>query len=88
VASTKDVLKAVKNKTGKSISESSIKKLASGVTANTLKNEAQLRKLVRQVAKMAGVSLSDSAVSDIVRTVKNSNITGGQLERLVKMLHK
>ncbi|MEK3881467.1 stage VI sporulation protein F [Paenibacillus sp. PL2-23] len=84
----KDVLSAINKKTGKNISENAIKKLASGVNPNTLQNEAELRKLIKQVADMAKIKVPDSTVSDIVKAVKSSGMSPSNLESLVKMMMK
>jgi uncharacterized protein YpuA (DUF1002 family) len=84
----KDILGAINKKTGKSISESAVKKLASGVDANTMKNEAELRKLIKQVADMANIKVPDGAIKDIVKAVKASGLSPSNMESLVKMMLK
>ncbi|GBG12046.1 hypothetical protein B1748_06165 [Paenibacillus sp. MY03] len=84
----KDVLGAINKKTGKNISENAVKKLASGVDANTLQNEAELRKLVKQVADMAKIKVPESTVNDIVKAVKASGMNPSSMESLVKMMLK
>lgn len=84
----KDILGAINKKTGKSISESAVKKLASGVDANTMKNEAELRKLIKQVADMANIKVPDGAINDIVKVVKASGLSPSNMESLVKMMLK
>ncbi|HUC92356.1 MAG TPA: stage VI sporulation protein F [Paenibacillus sp.] len=85
---SKDVLNAVNKKTGKSISENAVKKLASGVTSDTMQSEAELRKLIKQVSKMANVPVSEETVGDIVGAVKKSGMNLANLESLVKMMLK
>lgn len=82
----KDVLSAINKKTGKNISETAVKKLASGVDANTLQNEAELRKLIKQVSEMAKVKVPDSTVNDIVKAIKSSGVSPSNLEAMVKMM--
>lgn len=84
----KDVLGAINKKTGKNISENAVKKLASGVDAGTLQNEAELRKLIKQVADMAKVKVPESTVNDIVKAVKSSGMSPSSMETLVKMMMK
>ncbi|MFF2887608.1 stage VI sporulation protein F [Paenibacillus sp. NPDC057967] len=84
----KDVLSAINKKTGKTITENAVKKLASGVDAGTLQNEAELRKLIKQVADMAKMKVPDSTVSDIVKAIKSSGVSPSNLEALVKMMAK
>ncbi|MFD0586889.1 stage VI sporulation protein F [Paenibacillus sp. GCM10027627] len=84
----KDVLGAINKKTGKNISENAVKKLASGVDASTLQNEAELRKLIKQVSDMAKIKVPDSTVNDIVKAVKASGMNQSSLETLVKMMIK
>lgn len=84
----KDVLNTIKKKTGKNISPSDINKLASGVKPSTTKNEAELRKLIKQVSSLAGVPVSESTVNDIVSAVKKSGANANNLEQLMKMMMK
>lgn len=84
----KDVLGAINKKAGKNISESAVKKLASGVDANTMQNEAELRKLVKRVADMAKIKVPESTVNDIVKAVKASGMNPSSMESLVKMMLK
>ncbi|MCQ6558047.1 stage VI sporulation protein F [Paenibacillus mendelii] len=85
---SKDVLSAVNKKTGKVISENAVKKLASGVTAQTMQNEAELRQLIKQVAAMAKVPVAEGTINDIVSAVKKSGMTMGNVEALMKMMMK
>ncbi|WP_274364496.1 stage VI sporulation protein F [Paenibacillus thermotolerans] len=82
----KDVLNTVKKKTGKNITPSDINKLASGVKPSTMRNEAELRKLIKQVSSLAGVPVSESTMNDIVSAVKKSG--ANNLEQLMKSMLK
>ncbi|GGF87844.1 stage VI sporulation protein F [Paenibacillus abyssi] len=84
----KDVLDAVKKKTGKPISENAIKKLASGVTSQTIQSEAELRRLIKQVSTMAKVPVTEETVNEIVGAVKKSGMNMNNLEALMKMMLK
>jgi len=84
----KDLLGAVNKKTGKNISESSIKKIASTVTPSTLKSDAQIRALIKQVSAMANVPVSESTIQEIIGAVKKSGLNMNNLESLVKMMVK
>ncbi|WP_042162588.1 stage VI sporulation protein F [Paenibacillus gorillae] len=85
---SKDVLGAINKKTGKNITEGSVKKLASTVTNTTMQNEAELRKLIKQVSEMAKIPVSDSTMNDIVKAVKASGMNMGNIESLMKMMIK
>ncbi|MFD0619332.1 MULTISPECIES: stage VI sporulation protein F [Paenibacillus] len=84
---SKDILNKVKEKTGKSITENQIKKLASNVKPSTMQSESQLRELIKQVSNMAKIPVSEATVNDIIKSVKNS---GGlsNMESVMKMLMK
>jgi len=84
----KDVLSTINKKTGKNITENAVKKLASGVDAGTLQNEAELRKLIKQVGDMAKIKVPESTVNDIVKAIKTSGVSPANLEALVKMMAK
>ncbi|MCA0754430.1 stage VI sporulation protein F [Paenibacillus sp. N4] len=85
---SKDVLSSINKKTGKSISENAVKKIASGVTADTMQNEAELRKLIKQVSEMAKVKVADSTINDIVKAVKATGMSTSNMESLIKMMMK
>ncbi|MCR2803028.1 stage VI sporulation protein F [Paenibacillus soyae] len=84
----KDVLSAINQKTGKNITENAVKKLAKGVDASTLQNDAELRKLIKQVGDMAKIKVPESTINDIVKAVKASGMSPSSMESLVKMMMK
>ncbi|AGA57997.1 MAG: hypothetical protein C6W55_01915 [Thermobacillus sp.] len=83
---SKDVLNVVKKKTGKPISEQQVKKLAGSVTAKTFQNEAELRRLIKQVSAVANVPVSEDTVNDIVNAVRKSGMNMEQLESLIRTM--
>lgn len=85
---SKDILNSINKKTGKGISESSVKKLASGVTAQTMTDEAELRKLIKQVSEVAKVKVTESTINDIVKAVKASGMSASNMEAIMKMMIK
>ena len=84
----KDALSAINKKVKKPITENQIKKLGSTVTPETLESEAQIRQLVKQVAQMANINVTESTVNDIVHTVKKSGMNANNLESLMKFMMK
>ncbi|EPY07693.1 hypothetical protein AZ66_29155 [Paenibacillus sp. E194] len=84
----KDALNAINKKSGKNITENQIKKLAGTVKPSTMQNEAQLRQLIKQVASMAKLPVSESTINDIVSTVKKSGVNANNLEALMKLMKK
>lgn len=85
---SKEVLQAVNKKTGKHISPQQIQKLASGVKPSTVKNERQLRKLIKEVGAVAGVPVPESTVKEIVKSVKKSGVNPNNLEQMMKSIMK
>lgn len=85
---SKDILGVVKDKTGKNITENSIKKIASGVTPETLSSEAQIRQLIKQVSAMANVPVSEDTIKEIVDAVAKTGLNMNNLESLLKMMAK
>ncbi|NHN28739.1 stage VI sporulation protein F [Paenibacillus agricola] len=85
---SKDVLNAVKKKTGKNISEKDISKLASGVKPSTMQSEAQLKQLIKQVSSLANVPVSEATVNELIHAIKNSKVSPSNMEQMVKMLTK
>lgn len=84
----KDVLNAVKKKTGKNINEKDIYKLASGVKPSTMQSEAQLRQLIKQVSGLVNVPVSESTINEIIQSVQGSGKNGNTLEQLMKLISK
>lgn len=83
---SKDVLKAVKTKTGKSVTQKDIHKLASNVKPSTMQSEEQLRQLIKQVASMVNVPVTEQTMNEIVKAVKGSNLNPNNMEALMKMM--
>jgi hypothetical protein len=78
---SKDVLNAVKKRTGKNISDKDIKQVASGVGPNTMKSEQQLRQLIKQVSKMA---VAESTIQELIGAIKKSGINPNNMEQMIK----
>ncbi|WP_027093667.1 stage VI sporulation protein F [Cohnella thermotolerans] len=85
---SKDVLNVVNKKTGKTISETSLKKIAANVTPSTLQSETQIRQLIKQVSTLAGVPVSEETVKSIVSAVKKSGMNLDNIESMMKMMMK
>lgn len=85
---SKDVFQAIKKKTGKPISENAVKKLANGVTSDTMQSEAELRRLIKQVSSVAKVPVSEATINEIVSAVKKSGMNPSSMEALMKMMLK
>ncbi|MBU7315899.1 stage VI sporulation protein F [Paenibacillus oleatilyticus] len=84
----KDVLNVVKKKTGKNVSEKDIYKLASGVKPSTLQSDTQLRQLIKQVAGLVKVPVSDQTTNELIQAIKSSKVGTDNLEQLMKMIMK
>jgi uncharacterized protein YpuA (DUF1002 family) len=85
---SKAVLGTVAKKTGRKVSESALRKIADGVTPDTLQNEKQLRQLIKQVSAVSGVPVSESTIREIVGAVRKSGLNPGQLESMMKSMLK
>jgi uncharacterized protein YpuA (DUF1002 family) len=85
---SKDVLNAVKKKTGKSVSEKDIQKLASGVKPSTMQSEAQLRQLIKQVSSLVNAKVSEETINEIVQAVKGSKLDASNMQQLMAMMTK
>lgn len=83
-----DVLKLVNQKTGKKISPTDVKKLAGKVNQSTMKDEAQLRKLIKQVGALVNVKVSEQLTNEIVQAVKKSGMNPSNLEQMIKMMSR
>jgi len=83
---SKDVLNTVKKKTGKSISEKDIQKIASGVNPSMLKNEAQFRNLIKQISRLVNVPVSESTMNEIIQAVRKSGLNPNNMQEIMKMM--
>lgn len=84
----KEALNAINKKSGQTISENAVKKLASTVKPETLQSEEKLRQLIKQVSAMANIPVSEDTIRDIVSAVKKSGVSPSNLEGLMKMMIK
>ncbi|MEY9093047.1 stage VI sporulation protein F [Paenibacillus sp. RC84] len=84
----KDILNAVKKKTGKSVTEKDIQKLASGVKPSTVQDEAQLRQLIKQVSQLVGINVPEETVKDIIHAVKSSKLDGNNMQQMMNLIMK
>ncbi|BFH69319.1 MAG: stage VI sporulation protein F [Paenibacillus dendritiformis] len=84
----KEALNKINKKAGKNITENQIKKLAGAVKPSTLQSEAQLRQLIKQVAAVAKLPVTESTINDIVSAVKKSGMNPNNMEALMKMMMK
>lgn len=83
-----DALKAINKKTGKNITPGAVKKLANTVKPSTMQSEAELRRLIKQVATMAKLPVSESTITEIVGAVKKSGMNPSNMESLMKLMMK
>ncbi|MBG9793620.1 hypothetical protein ABD76_14440 [Paenibacillus dendritiformis] len=84
----KEALNKINKKAGKNITENQIKKLAGSVKPSTLQSEAQLRQLIKQVAAVAKLPVTEATINDIVSAVKKSGMNPNNMEALMKMMMK
>jgi hypothetical protein len=84
----KDVLNVVKKKTGKTVSEKDIYKLASGVKPSTVQSDAQLKQLIKQVSSLVNVPVSESTMNELISAIKSSKMNANSMETLMKMISK
>ncbi|NHN33683.1 stage VI sporulation protein F [Paenibacillus agricola] len=83
---SKDVLNVIKKKTGKTVTQKDIQKLASGVNQKTAHSDAKLRQLIKQVSDMVNVPVAESTANGIIRLVKSGELHN--LEQIMKNLIK
>ncbi|UUZ79468.1 stage VI sporulation protein F [Paenibacillus sp. P26] len=84
----KDVLNVVKKKTGKTVSEKDIYKLASGVKPSTMQSDAQLRQLIKQVSGLVNIPVSEQTMNELIQAIKSSKMNTNNMEQLMKMIMK
>lgn len=81
-----DVLKLVNHKTGKKISPTAVKKLAGKVNQNTMHDEEELRKLIKQVGALVNVKVSEQLTREIIHAVQKSGMNPANLQQMIKMM--
>lgn len=81
-----DVLKLINNKTGKKVKASDVKRLAGRVNQSTVKDEKQLRKLIKQVGALVNVKVSEQLTNEIVQAVRKSGMNPHNLESMIRMM--
>ncbi|NOU97570.1 hypothetical protein GC093_30740 [Paenibacillus sp. LMG 31456] len=85
---SKDVLSVVKKKTGKSVSEKDIYKLASGVKPSTTQSDAQLKQLIKQVSSLVNIPVSEATMNELISAIKSSKMNANNMDQLMKMISK
>jgi uncharacterized protein YpuA (DUF1002 family) len=83
-----ELLQKIRNKTGRNVSRGSIQRIAKGVTSNTTRNEQEIRQLIQQVSKMAGVSVSEETTRQLIRTIKTQQITPANIMNVLRQFQK
>jgi uncharacterized protein YpuA (DUF1002 family) len=84
---SKDVLNTVKKATGKQLSEQSLKTIASGINQKTMKDGAELQKLIDKVSKLVNIPVSNETANEIIKSVKKTG-NAEQLENMMKKMMK
>ena len=85
-SSSNDILKKVNSRIGKNITSQDIQKVAKQVNATTLKNEQQLRDLVKSVGEMAGMKVPSKITDDIVKSLQGGTINPSQMDKMLKQV--
>jgi predicted outer membrane protein len=85
-SSSNDILKKVNTRIGKNITSQDIQKVAKQVNATTLKNEQQLRDLVKSVGEMAGMKVPTKITDDIVNSLQGGAINPSQMDKMLKQV--
>jgi hypothetical protein len=85
---SKEVLNAVKKKTGKNVSEKDIYKLASGVKPSTMQSDAQLKQLIKQVSGLVNIQVSEETVNELIQAIKSSKVNANNMEQMINMMTK
>ena len=85
---SEDVLSAVQRRTGKAISKDSLRKIAGTVTPETTDSDRQLRRLIEQVSKVAGVRVTEETMQDLIRTIRNNKVSPANMMSLLKQMNK
>ncbi len=83
---SKDVLNVINKKTGKTVTQKDIHKLAGNVKPSTISDENQLRQLIRQVSKMANVPVSSATENEIIQAIKKSGLNPKNLEDMMSVI--
>ena len=85
---SEEILQKIRSKTGRNVSRGSIQRIAKGVKSDTTRNEQEIRRLIQQVSKMAGVSVSEETTRQLIRTIKTQQITPANMMSLLRQFQK
>lgn len=83
---SKEALNLIKKRTGKSVSEKDIKKIANHVKPSTTQSESQLRDLIKQVSSLVNIKVSEQTTNDMIRAIKSSKIDAQNIQHLMHMM--
>ncbi|BAU28908.1 stage VI sporulation protein F [Aneurinibacillus soli] len=71
---------------GKNVDTSKLESLAGGIKKSDLADDQKVRQLLRQLAVIANVSMSQEKEDRIVRYIRNHNIQSGDMKTLTGLL--
>ncbi|WCN36719.1 stage VI sporulation protein F [Aneurinibacillus uraniidurans] len=71
---------------GKNVDTSKLESLASGIKKSDLADDQKVRQLLRQLAVIANVRMSQEKEDSIVRYIRNHNIQSGDMKTLTGLL--
>jgi hypothetical protein len=83
---SKEALNLIKKKTGKTLLEKDIKKIASHVKPSTTQSESQLRDLIKQVSGLVNVKVSEQTTNEMIRAIKSSKMDANNLQQMMSMI--
>lgn len=78
----------LKKKTNSQLDTKQLEVLASKVNKNDLGSDEKLLGLIRQVSKLANVSLTKEKEEKIIKYLKNNNIENADMKSLLSILNK
>lgn len=85
---SKRLLDKLQKKTNANLDTKQLEVLASKVNKQDLGNEESVLKLIRQVSKIAGISMTKEKEEKIIKYLKNNNIQDADMKTLLSLVNK
>lgn len=85
---TKRLFEKLQKKSNTPLNVKDIEALASKVDKNSLGNEEKMLGLIRQVSKLANVSLTKEKEDRILKYLKNNNVQNADMKTILSLMSK
>ncbi|MFT9847550.1 stage VI sporulation protein F [Aneurinibacillus sp. REN35] len=71
---------------GRNVDTTKLEKIAGGVKKSDLNDDQKLRQLIRQLAVLANVTMTEEKEEKIIKYIRTHNVQGGDMKTLTNLL--